>query len=65
MRLCVDSVLAERVEQGEVGGVTHRVTCTWWVLDLDVVVMVGMGWATSHSDCIDRLTKYYSHLVRG
>ena len=24
--------------QGEVGGVTHRVTCTWWLLGLAVKV---------------------------
>ena len=24
--------------QGEVGGVTHRVTCTWWLLRLAVKV---------------------------
>ena len=26
------SVSAERVGEGEVGVVTHRVTCTWWLL---------------------------------
>ena len=25
---------AERVGKGEVGGVNHRVTCTWWLLGL-------------------------------
>ena len=30
------SVRAERVGQGEVGGVTRRVTCTWWWLGLAV-----------------------------
>ena len=30
------SVSAERVGQGEVGGVTHRVTYTWWLLGLAV-----------------------------
>ena len=29
---------AERVGQGEVGGVTRRVTCTWWLLGLAVKV---------------------------
>ena len=28
-------------------------------------VMVGTGWATAHPDCIDRLTKHYSHFVGG
>ena len=28
------SVLAERVGQEEVGGVTRRVMCTWWLLGL-------------------------------
>ena len=32
------SALAERVGQGEVGGVTHRVTGTWWLLGLAVKV---------------------------
>ena len=30
------SVSAESVGQEEVGGVTHRVTCTWWLLGLAV-----------------------------
>ena len=30
------SASAERVGQGEVGGVTSRVTCTWWLLGLAV-----------------------------
>jgi len=30
------SASAERVGQGEVGGVTRRVTCTWWLLWLSV-----------------------------
>ena len=30
------SALAERVGQGEVRGVTRRVTCTWWLLWLSV-----------------------------
>ena len=29
---------AERVGQGKVGGVTRRVTCTWWLLGLAVEV---------------------------
>ena len=33
---CAGSVSAEMVGQGEVGGVTRRVTCTWWVLGLAV-----------------------------
>jgi len=27
--------------------------------------MVGTGWATSCPDCMDKLRKHYSHLVRG
>ena len=33
---CAGSASAERVEQGEVGGVTRRVTCTWQLLGLAV-----------------------------
>ena len=58
-------VSAERVGQREVGGFTRRVTCTWWLLGLAVKVMVGTKWSTSHPDCMDRLTKHYSHLVGG
>ena len=29
---CMGCASAERVEQGEVGGVIHRVMCTWWLL---------------------------------
>ena len=32
--MCADSVSAERVVQGEVGGVTHVVLCTWQLLGL-------------------------------
>ena len=34
--LCVGSESAVKVGQGEVGEVTRRVVCTWWVLDLVV-----------------------------
>ena len=30
------SASAERVGQGEVGGITRRVTCTWWLVGLAV-----------------------------
>ena len=33
---CAGSVLAERVGQGEVGGVTRRVLCTWQLLGLAI-----------------------------
>jgi len=33
-RLRAGSASAERVGQGEVGGVIHRVLCTWWLLGL-------------------------------
>ena len=32
--MCAGSASAERVGQGEVGGVTGRVLCTWWLLGL-------------------------------
>ena len=34
VHLCAGSASAERVGQGEVGGVTGRVLCTWWLLGL-------------------------------
>ena len=34
VRLRAGSASAERVGQGEVGGVTGRVPCTWWLLGL-------------------------------
>ena len=37
----------------------------WCLLGLAVKVMAGTGWATSRPDCMDRLTKHYSHLVGG
>ena len=49
-----------RVGQVELGGVTCRVLCTWWLLGL-----AGTGWATSHPHCMDRLTKHCPHLVEG
>ena len=57
------SALAERVGQGEVGGVTHmymvaaRLGCQ--------SAVVGTGWANSCPGCMDRLRKRYSHLVGG
>ena len=36
MRWRAGSALAEKVGQGEVGGVTHRVLCTWQLLSLAV-----------------------------
>ena len=45
--LACSSVSAERVGQGEVGGITHRVTCTWWLLGLAVKKSHGwdqVGW---------------------
>ena len=38
VRLHVGSLLAEKMGQGEVGGVTRRVTCKWWQLGLAVKV---------------------------
>ena len=59
--LCAGSALAKKVGQG---GVTHRVTCTWWLLGLAVK---GHGWDhVGHLlPCMDRLRKHYSHLVEG
>ena len=57
----------ERVGQGEMGGVTVRVLCTWWLLGLALKrpCMVGTRRATPHPDCMDRLRKHYSHLAEG
>ena len=58
------SASAERVGQGEVDGVTRRVTCTWWLLWLSVGnALVGTGWSNSYLVCTNRLRKHYSHLV--
>ena len=35
---CAGSVSTERVGQGEVDGITCRVTCTWWLLGLAIKV---------------------------
>ena len=44
MHLRTGSALAERVRQEEVDGVTHRVTCTWWLLGLAVKApWLGLG----------------------
>ena len=37
------SAPAERVGLGEVGGVTRRVTCTWWWLGLAVNMPLELG----------------------
>ena len=46
------SVSAERVGQGEMCGITHRVTCTWWLL-----------WQASCFGCTNVVRKHYSNLV--
>ena len=38
------SASVERVGQGEVGGVTRRVTCTWWLLGLAVKARQLLPW---------------------
>ena len=50
---------------GEVGGIIHRVPCTWWLLGLAVSkgAIIGTRWAHSRPGCIDRLRKRYSHLI--
>ena len=50
------SASAERVEMG---GVTHRVTCTWWQLGLALKA----SWL--RLGCMDKLRKRYAHLVGG
>ena len=72
------SALAERVGQGEVGGITRRVTCTWWLLGLAIkencllkpfkpfyTARLGCKSTNSCPGCMDRLRKRYSHLVGG
>ena len=63
---CAGSASAERVGQGEVGGVTRRVLCTWQLLGLAVkTAMIGTEWANSHPGCMNRRRKRYSHLLGG
>ena len=58
------SASPERVGQREVGGVTHTVTCTWWMLGLTLKRPWSVqGGPTPRPDCMDRLRKHYSHLV--
>ena len=53
------------VGQGEVGGVTCRVTCTWWLLGLAVKApWLGPG-GPFCPGYMERLRKHYSHLVGG
>ena len=53
--------------QREVGGVTRRVTCTWWLLGLAVKApwLEPGGPILACPGCMDRLRKHYSHLVGG
>ena len=51
--LHVDSASGERVEQREVGEVTHRVTCTWWLLWLVVEIP---WWSNSCLSCANELS---------
>ena len=49
------------------GGVIHRVLCTWQLIGLAVKgpCMVGTGWANFHPGCMNRLRKRSSHLLGG
>ena len=63
-RLRAGSVSAERVGQGEVGGVTRRVTCTWWLLGLTIKApWLGPGGALAAWTGLENATS--SHLVGG
>ena len=66
VHLCAGSVSAEKGgtegggwghSQGDMHMVAARLGCER--------AMVGTGWATSHPDRMDRLTKHHSHLVQG
>ena len=48
--------------QGELGGVIRRVVAARLVCER---AMAGIGWATSHPECMDRLRKHYSQLAGG
>ena len=51
--------------QREVGGVTCKVTCTWWLLGLTIKApWLGLG-GPILALAADRLTKHCSHLVGG
>ena len=58
-RLRAGSASAERVGQGEVGGVTRMLAAS---LGFEMA-MVGTGWGISHFDYMDRLRKNCLHLV--
>ena len=67
-RLRAGSASAERVGQGEVGGVTGRVLCTWWLLGLALkrpwLVPGGPPHALTAwivSDCMDSLCVLVLH----
>ena len=53
--------------QEEVGGVTCRVTCTWWQLWLAVqmpwLALGGRIFSLGHTIGLAKLSKCYSHLV--
>ena len=63
------------VGQGEVGGVTCRATCTWWLQERMMThfllwqaveiawLAVGTGWANSCLGCTNVVIKRSSHLV--
>ena len=56
--LFVGFASADKLGQGEMGGVTCRVLCTWVAASLCYKrVMVGTSWATSHLDSMDMFGK--------
>ena len=63
---CMGCASAERVGQGEVGGVIQRVMLHMVAARLCFErAMVGTGWATPCPDCMARLREHHSHLVGG
>ena len=66
-RLRTGSVSAERVGEGEVGGVTGRVLCTWWLLGLALKrpLLVPGGQPHTLTAWTGLENTIYSHLAEG
>ena len=55
VHLRAGSASAERVGQGKVGGVNHRVRCTWWLLGLaEKQSWLGLGGSPLSLAAMDR-----------
>ena len=59
---CAEKIVSVHLRAGSASGGWGHMVAAWLSYER---AMVGIRWATPFPDCMDRLRKYYSHLVEG